>query len=330
MGKRKLRNCTNCGTRHGPPTGKNCGRKEDREQESTEKIVDEAELGASAILSENDEEVSAAFTSADLLQDGVDFTDVNLPKRQWSPLMCASKEGTGDRPRSPAGSGASGAMFLRQQLRVMQQERQQFESRIDGRIMHMENVLEKVAGVQQAQLERLVHLANHPIKKTEPEPAATQKAAIAQPTVATPKLNETASLLKACDFSNITVPDSDKEWKDYHGFAAWHLENEKTKKNPFDQQAFVKKGEKVSTFEDLMVIAFKTLRELSELKLDVSGFLSHGLLMAEKASRNVFIQEAFVGYDEEVRKRAGETGPAALAQSSRRRCFATSIMKTRR
>ena len=152
MGKRKLRNCTNCGTRHGPPTGKNCGRKEDREQESTEKIVDEAELGASAILSENDKEVSAAFASADLLQDGVVFTDVNLPKRQWSPLMCASKEGTGDRPRSPAGSVASGAMFLRQQLRVMQQERQQFESRIDGRIMHMENVLGKVAGVQQAQL----------------------------------------------------------------------------------------------------------------------------------------------------------------------------------
>ena len=29
MGKRKLRNCSKCGTRHGPPTGKNCSRKEE-------------------------------------------------------------------------------------------------------------------------------------------------------------------------------------------------------------------------------------------------------------------------------------------------------------
>ena len=29
MGKRKLRNCTNCRARHGPPTGKLCTRSEE-------------------------------------------------------------------------------------------------------------------------------------------------------------------------------------------------------------------------------------------------------------------------------------------------------------
>ena len=36
MGKRKLRNCTRCGTRHGPPTGKSCARPEFEETEKNE------------------------------------------------------------------------------------------------------------------------------------------------------------------------------------------------------------------------------------------------------------------------------------------------------
>ena len=42
MGKRKLRNCSNCGARHGPPTGKNCPHLGKQEEVPSEKQAAEA------------------------------------------------------------------------------------------------------------------------------------------------------------------------------------------------------------------------------------------------------------------------------------------------
>ena len=103
-------------------------------------------------------------------------------------------------------------------------------------------------------------------------PAAASRAASAQATPLTgfnPK-----------DLSDLSVPESDEQWKDYHDYEAWHLENKRPMKNPFDHQAFVKKGEKISTYEDLMVVTFKTLSKALEMKCEVKGLVSHGLMMS--------------------------------------------------
>ena len=76
----------------------------------------------------------------------------------------------------------------------------------------------------------------------------------------------------------------------------------------------MKKGDKIECFETLVVIMFKTIQQLLDAKYDVSGMVKHGLMMAEKVSKNVFELNAFLLYDESVRDRAGETGPTAFGQ----------------
>ena len=234
-----------------------------------------------------------------------------------------------DRPKSPAGSGAMGACFLRQQMAVLHRERHDFEKRIDGRMLHMENVLGRVAGVQQAQLQRLIDITTSSDGKgsnqvaEEPDPKPKEKLEEAKktgpPTGASSAADCKPFSLK--DFSDTAVPDSELEWKEYHGFAAWHLETEKRKKNPFDHQAYVKKGDKVSSFEDLMLVTFKTMAKLLEIKSEVKGLVSHGQFMADKASKNVFVDEAFISYDQDVRRRAGDSGPGAFGTALQEEVF---------
>ena len=228
------------------------------------------------------------------------------PSWPEKPGASAGVEDYPERPISPAGSGANGDRFIRQQLQSMRSERHEFESKIDSRMEKMENILGKVAGVQQTQLERLsrMYIAKHPAKKPEAETGGAKKAptpasspparAAVEATPASP-INpaSVADCFSLKDLSNLTVPESDEQWKNYHGYAAWHLENEKSKKNPFDHQAYVKKGEKVTTFEDLMIVTFKTIDKIVEMKGDDKGIVSHSKMMAEKASKNLYVQEVF-------------------------------------
>ena len=275
-------------------------------------------------LSEEEEVAEAAGSSGE--------TESQLTENDCADFMLLHDEdivgasgGDERRSRSPAGSGARCAIYLRQQLKSMHQERMDFEKRVEGRMIYMENVLGKVAGVQQAQLQRLVDLTTRQAKEEKPSTAETPHEATAEPTLkpqpqaAAPETPKTprgpeAYMFNWADLSDTTVPESEEDWKSYHGYAAWHMENEKRKKNPFDHQAFVKKGEKIASVEDLMAVTFKTLSKLVERRVDVKGLISHGLFMAEKASKNVYVSEAFVAYDEGVHKRAGETGPAAFGQ----------------
>ena len=324
MGKRKLRSCTNCGGRHGPPTGRNCAHGEPREREKVADTIEKVGERAAAILDRSDEDARASggeAAGADSQGTEEDLAELTLSAEGASNDGDADHRESRDRPGSPAGSGAMGALFLRQQMRLMQQERIEFEERVDGRMRYMENVLGKVAGVQQAQLERLVDLTTaSKTKKVAAEPMdLTKKDEVSEPTTPQPAAAAAAAApptlttpLGFGDFSDTAVPDADEDWKNYHGYAAWHLENERKKKNPFDHQAFLKKGEKITSFEDLMSITFKTLGKLVEMRCEVKGLIAHGRFMAEKASKDVFVDEAFVSYDEGVRKRAGETGPTAF------------------
>ena len=83
----------------------------------------------------------------------------------------------------------------------------------------------------------------------------------------------------------------------------------KRKKNRFRPKNFTQRGEKVDNFESLMMITFRTIKELTEEGEDVSGLIDHGLLLAEKGSKACYKPEALLGYDEEIRRRAERIGP---------------------
>ena len=335
MGKRKLRNCSNCGSRHGPPTGKNCGNAEAKPRKEDEVSTAEPNHGAAAMFDRSEEEIAQACAAAaagqETDEDLADFT-LSGDEDVFDPGEAFYSD---TRPKSPAGSGARCAIYLHQQMKSMQKERVDFEKRVEGRMIYMENLLGKVAGVQQAQLQRLVDLTAEQAKGARPAPPAapTAEPLSSSPSTTSPTLEKPQAsagtpkgqvpyVFNMSDFSDTAVPESDEDWKSYHGYAAWHLENEKSKKNPFDHQAFIKKGDKIASVEDLMAVTFKTLNKLVEKKADVRGLISHGLFMSEKAAKNVFVSEAFVAYDECVRKRAGESGPSAFGQVLQEEVFA--------
>ena len=317
MGKRKLRNCTNCGSLHGPPTGKNCIHAERPERKEESDVMAEPKPEAAAIFetsAEDQAEACGPDCGAEGHETDEDQLDFTFSLEEGLHSLGSNPDQGYTRPKSPGGSGAKGAMFLRQQLKEIGQERTEFKKRVDGKITHMENVLGIVAGVQQAQLQRLIDLFDTQKKSSanDEKPGVTckqhQATAVTAATGGEPEMIS----FDVQDLSDTVVPEANISWKDYHGYAAWHQKNAKKKKNPFDHQAFIKKGEKVVSFEDLMVVLFKTMSKMVEMKGDVKGAINHGLFMSEKASKNVFINEAFVSYDEDVRKRAGDDGPSAF------------------
>ena len=91
-------------------------------------------------------------------------------------------------------------------------------------------------------------------------------------------------------------------------------EKKRRERNRYKHKNFVKRGETVQTYESLMVITFRTMVELLDNDEDVMGMVQHGLLLSEKASKTIYIPEAMLGYDEEVRRRAGRKGADAFGK----------------
>ena len=167
-------------------------------------------------------------------------------------------------------------------------------------MLMMENLLGRVAGIQQCQLERLLHLANHPSDKV----VAEEK-----------KKDERKTPTESYSYYNtesVATDEEDSEWKDYYGLEMWRKERDLKRNNPFDHRAHLAKGEKIENFAALVTITFKTLRKLAENKQEIKGLLRHGQTMAEKVSKKVYHLDAFVKYDEAVRERAGRVGPTAF------------------
>ena len=168
---------------------------------------------------------------------------------------------------------------------------------LSDRMMRLENNMQEMAAHQQAQFNKLIEMAAaKPAQKeaAKPEPASTESADRSS------KAEESGSA------------SEDDEWSEYFGASVWTKEQDKTRKNPFDQRRYGKKGDTVTTFEELMVITFKTLAQFLELKYGLRGVVRHGLSMAEKAAKDVYEPEAFARYDESVRNKAGQVGPSAF------------------
>ena len=320
MGKRKLRACAKCGGRHGPPTGKGCTRTSELFMEKTE-VLPEAIDGALP-PDENGGSVKAMSLSSKEQDEIVgELPSQKLPEesqRHWEFVQ------------QSAASQPSKAKKLEDIYgppRV--QPTSSFEESMAERMDSMENLLGRVAGVQQAQLERLVHLANHPVdKKTDmsAKSAGGVKPAeeTSRPTTGAPRSGSMEGATYASPFDLDFEDSADQEWKEYYGIEMWKKEIERRRRNPFDQKVYGKKGEAVEDVEQLMVIAFKTIIQLLDLGQDVRGVAKHGLFMAEKAAKQVYDPIAFTMYDECVRERAGRNGPSAFStveQEDVVRCF---------
>lgn len=89
-------------------------------------------------------------------------------------------------------------------------------------------------------------------------------------------------------------------------------------------QIFMDEDFKVSNFQDVMLALFKTFRLFVEEHRDVSGLIDHGQFLAEKASANVYVADAFVQYDKYTRNLASRKGPEVfgrLTEMERNRYF---------
>lgn len=90
-----------------------------------------------------------------------------------------------------------------------------------------------------------------------------------------------------------------------------------SKFNDFDySMVFDQEDIKISTFSQVMVATFRNLISLYESGTDILGLLQHGRYMSEKASAEVYVMDAFVGFDKFARAVANRKGPSAFGDIS--------------
>lgn len=73
---------------------------------------------------------------------------------------------------------------------------------------------------------------------------------------------------------------------------------------------------KISSYAQIMVATFRNLISLYEDGVDIINLLHHGRYMSEKASADVYITEAFTGFDKFARTLANRKGPTAFGKIS--------------
>ena len=331
MTKRKLRNCSQCGVRHGPPFGKFCTRVQDSFDELNREMSGAGAVSAAAQGGAEKSEVSALLGKGpepdrNLDYEKEDSVSGDEDTAAHETAMFASFEeadGAFAAPWLPAMDRQSRREPATAELPVDEPARRVKGARsennphiekedVDRRLDRLENVLGKMCGVYQATMERFADLTSVP--KAQPVPP-TVVVPPPPPAAATPPPVRAEPAVRKSDWDPVDLESvSGDAWMDYHGREMWKAAEERKKKNPFSHVAYLKKGDKIECFESLIVVTFKTIQQLLDAKYDVSGVVKHGLMMAEKASKNVFELSAFLLYDESVRDRAGETGPTAFGQ----------------
>ena len=70
----------------------------------------------------------------------------------------------------------------------------------------------------------------------------------------------------------------------------------------------------VSTYERLVLANLRMLRRFYKKDRDLNGLLDHFILLAEKAEKDVFIDEALLSYDNSVKQRAKDNGLKEFSQ----------------
>ena len=161
MGKRKLRNCARCGNRHGPPTGKNCARAVTEEGVMTDlRETAPAETAAEKANGVEWENLSSGSGSTlPVLEDQGEAVMKESKKPIFSPgafVDYNDYHNTADwEPDTARARSPSQTRKPRSQLKTKQQRAShpasEFENYMTDRMTTMENMLGRVAGIQQCQ-----------------------------------------------------------------------------------------------------------------------------------------------------------------------------------
>ena len=88
------------------------------------------------------------------------------------------------------------------------------------------------------------------------------------------------------------------------------------KHSKYSSARYLKDKQKLNTYERLVLVNVKMAMALLKRGKDISGFLGHFLMIAEKADKDVFEPEALINYDESVKELAKESGISAFAEIS--------------
>ena len=86
------------------------------------------------------------------------------------------------------------------------------------------------------------------------------------------------------------------------------------KHGKYTSARYLKENQKLATYERLVLVNIKMAIALLKREKDISGVLSHMLMIADKADKNVFEPEALISYDESVKEMAKESGIKAFAK----------------
>lgn len=79
--------------------------------------------------------------------------------------------------------------------------------------------------------------------------------------------------------------------------------------NPLSYESIFPDEElKVNNFEGVILALFKTLELYMDEDQDITGLISHGRFLAEKAVANVYVPETFVNFDKHVRSKVPKKG----------------------
>lgn len=73
---------------------------------------------------------------------------------------------------------------------------------------------------------------------------------------------------------------------------------------------------KISSFSQIMVATFRNLITMYEEGIDITSLLHHGRFMSEKSSADVYVTEAFTGFDKFARNLANRKGPDVFGKIS--------------
>ena len=185
MGKRRLRNCPNCGVRHGPPTGKGRSRLAEDFERRNEEMAGAAEnaeddAGASGAQVESIPVVKSQdqveWTFPEYPNSEVGSADESTLKKSPFTGLDNGQYGPPLQEQGPArqSSGWGGPAPSREWERAYQQQNpltaSRFGENMSERMAHMENVMGHMVGIQQSQFDQIIKLAKS--FPAPPQPAA--------------------------------------------------------------------------------------------------------------------------------------------------------------
>ena len=95
---------------------------------------------------------------------------------------------------------------------------------------------------------------------------------------------------------------------------SWDHKRKHRKHGKYSTLKYLPEFRSVSSYERLVLANLRMLRRFYKKDRDIYGLLDHFILLAEKAEKDVFMDEALLSYDESVKQRAKDNGLKEFSQ----------------